>query len=87
MPTVSEVPIQRVCNISGGDLIVRDSGVSFNKLFASSDVSFDSTLRVGDTTTLNSLLLVSGDVSMNNKLFVNNDASLNENLSVGGNIA
>uniref|UniRef100_A0A6C0KKP1 Peptidase S74 domain-containing protein n=1 Tax=viral metagenome TaxID=1070528 RepID=A0A6C0KKP1_9ZZZZ len=84
--------IKGFLDVSGGNIILRNNHLLVNsgdaslngKLFASKDASFNSNLRVGNTTTLKTLF-VTGDVSMNGNVFINfKNSSIPPEAIIGG---
>jgi len=84
--------IKGFLDVSGGNIILRNNHLLVNsgdaslngKLFTNQDASFNSNLRVGDTTILKTLF-VTGDVSMNGNVFINfKNNSISPDAIIGG---
>jgi predicted acyltransferase (DUF342 family) len=79
--------VQGFVDISGGNLIIRNSDISLNGSFYQSNGNvYINKLYVASDVSLNGKLTVANDVSLNGKLTVANDVSLNSRLDVGSDV-
>ena len=79
--------VQGFVDISGGNLIIRNSDISLNGSFYQSNGNvYINKLYVASDVSLNGKLTVDNDVSFNGKLTVANDTSLNSRLVVGSDV-